>query len=144
MKKFLLLMLMLPSLLMASVSTSIPKWVKKKKPILCRITFYHRYQDCWGAKTASGVKAQEGITVAAHSDFEFGTQVYIPELKDIFGGDGLFEVQDRGRDVERKKAAKGKAYVFDIYVDAKSKLAANKRLQELMRNVDDYLPVYVY
>lgn len=40
--------------------------------------------------TASGVKAVEGVTIAAPPEIPFGTQIYIPVL------DKLYTVADRG------------------------------------------------
>jgi hypothetical protein len=93
---------------------------KPKKEILrCRITYYCG-DDKWGNQTADPAtpRAISGVTVAGHPDFPFGTEIFIPALKGHVG-DGHFKVQDRGAWVTSKKAAQGKAYVFDVYVPTK-------------------------
>mgnify|MGYP001593976118 CR=1 FL=1 len=101
----------------AQAAISFRKNVDKK--LNCRITYYCG-DDKWGDQVADPAtkRAISGITVAAHPDFSFGTKIFIPELKDHMG-DGHFIVQDRGGWVTSKKAAKGKAYVFDVYVPTK-------------------------
>tara|TARA_R110002167_G_scaffold214175_3_gene418952 strand:- start:10376 stop:10813 length:438 start_codon:yes stop_codon:yes gene_type:complete len=101
--------------------------------IRARITYYHPYQDKWGSQVADPKtrRAKEGITVAAHPDFSFGTKVTIPKLKGKVG-DGTFIVQDRGSWVTKKKASKGKCYVFDVYVDSRADYARCKRYSEYM------------
>ena len=81
-------------------------------------------------------RAKEGITVAAHPNFNFGTKVYIPDLKDVVGN-GVFVVQDRGSAVTKKKAARGKAYVFDVFV--KNQYRMNKHAY----NRPMYMDVYI-
>lgn len=102
-----------------------------------RITYYSA-DGKWGNKVACqrSKYAKEGITVAAHPNFKFGTKVYIPALKGKIG-DGNFIVQDRGGAVTSKKASRGKAYVFDIYVATHSKI----RKHALSR--PEYMKVYV-
>ena len=92
------------------------------KKIRCRITYYNPNQDKWGSQVADPKtkKAREGTTVAAHPNFGFGTEIYIPELEGIVG-DGKFKVQDRGSAVTKKRASKGKAYVFDVYISTTRK-----------------------
>jgi|TARA_R110002020_G_scaffold126312_6_gene284054 hypothetical protein len=84
---------------------------------LCRVTYYHPHQDKWGSRVAcpNTKRATEGVTVAAHPDFSFGTKIYIPDLKGVVGN-GRFIVQDRGSAVTKKRASHGKAYVFDVYL----------------------------
>ena len=93
--------------------------ITKKKTHRCRITYYCG-DDKWGNRVADPAtkRAVTGVTVAAHPDFPFGTKIFIPELKGHVG-DGHFIVQDRGGWVTSKKAAQGKAYVFDVYVPTK-------------------------
>jgi len=100
--------------------TSLPTEESCKK-YYCRITYYHPYQDRWGSRVACPKtrRAKQGITVAAHPNFEFGTQVFIPDLAGKVG-DGHFVVQDRGAWVTKKKASRGKNYVFDVYISTKS------------------------
>ena len=95
--------------------------VKHSERLYCRITYYHPYQDKWGSRVACPrtTRAKQGITVAAHPSFKFGTRVYIPDLAGKVG-DGHFVVQDRGAWVTKKKASKGKHYVFDVYISTKS------------------------
>jgi hypothetical protein len=102
-----------------------------------RVTFYTN-DPHWGNRVAcqTAKVAKEGISVAAHPKFKFGTKLEIPALKGIVG-DGNFVVQDRGPDVTRKTASRGNAYVFDVYVSSHSKIRKFKTL------VPDYLEVIV-
>lgn len=111
-----------------------------EKPIKtynARITYYSTDKR-WGNRVACQRTkyAKEGIAVAAHPDFKFGTKIFIPELKDKIG-DGNFTVQDRGGDVTNKKASKGRNYVFDIYVSSHSKIS------KYARTLPKYMKVYV-
>ena len=110
---------------------------KELESYLARITYYSN-DSRWGNKVAcqSSKKAKEGITVAAHPDFGFGTKIIIPELKDKIG-DGEFEVQDRGPAVTKKVASRGKAYVFDVYVSSKNKINKYAAVKP------EYMKVYV-
>lgn len=103
-----------------------------------RITYYTPYEDKWGAQVADPKtkRAKEGITIAAHPEFKFGTKIYIPNLKDKVG-DGWFVVQDRGSAVTSKKASNGKAYVFDVF------LSTGKKLHNHKTNRKMYMDVYV-
>ena len=102
-----------------------------------RITYYYPAPP-WGNQVAcpKTSKAKKGITVAAHSDFKFGTKIYIKKLDGVIG-DGRFIVQDRGPAVEKKKASKGGAYVFDIFVNNRSEIRKYISL-------GDYMSVKVY
>lgn len=102
-----------------------------------RVTFYST-DGRWGSKVADKrtAHAKEGVTVAAHPDFKFGTKVYIPALKGKLG-DGVFIVQDRGSAVTKKRASHGRAYVFDVYVRSHSKVRSSAR------NSTEYMKVYV-
>ena len=113
-------------------------------PMRARITYYHRFQDKFGNKVAmdTHAKAVEGVTVAAHPVFKFGTRVYIPELRGVVGS-GEFTVQDRGSAVTAKQASKYKTFVFDIYVEAPSRKCANRRLKHLSNRESEYMTVYV-
>jgi len=122
--------LCLISLLFASCASNLTdgfSWFKKATPEIekynARITYYSIGEDKWGDLTAcpNTRRAKEGITVAAHPNFEFGTKVYIPQLKDKIG-DGHFIVQDRGSAVTKKKASRGKYYVFDVFVKNQSRM----------------------
>ena len=86
-----------------------------------RITYYSVGEDKWGDLVAcpKTPRAKEGITVAAHPDFPFGTKIKIPSLSGIIG-DGIFIVQDRGSAVTKKKASKGECHVFDVFVKTKN------------------------
>lgn len=128
--------------LLLSLSCSLSNPSVAAKPIEgkyhnARVTYYYP-QPPYGSKVAcSKTKyATEGITVAAHPDFKFGTKLYIPELKNSVG-DGYFTVQDRGPAVTRKSASNGKAYVVDVYVKSRSKL------QYLTKTEPAYMKVYV-
>lgn len=103
-------------------SVSNPSVVSEPKNYNARITYYYPAPP-YGSKVAcqNTRYAKEGITVAAHPDFKFGTKIYIPQLKNVVG-DGYFIVQDRGSAVTKKSAAKGRGYVFDVYVTSSSKL----------------------
>ena len=105
-------------LLVAGLTIGAAK-ISKKETHRCRITYYCG-DDKWGDQVADPAtkRAITGVTVAAHPDFPFGTKIFIPELKGHIG-DGHFIVQDRGAWVTSKKAAQGKAYVFDVYVPTK-------------------------
>jgi len=106
--------------------------------VSARVTYYHPYEDRWGSQVAcpKTKRAKEGVTVAAHPDFKFGQKIYIPALKGVVG-DGNFVVQDRGSAVTKKRASKGGAYVFDVYVSKPSKMRSviNKKPQ--------YMNVYI-
>lgn len=95
-------------------STTKSKWA--------RITQYHAREDKWGSRTASGIRAIEGITVAAPREYPFGTKIFIPELAGHVG-DGHFIVQDRGRLIVGSH--------FDIFIEARNRREANKRLKTL-------------
>jgi hypothetical protein len=102
-----------------------------------RITYYYP-QPPYGSKVADSRvgSAKEGVTVACHPDFKFGTKIYIPELKNSVGN-GYFTVQDRGPAVTQKRAANGRAYVVDVFVKSRS------RLQHLTKTKPSYMKVYV-
>jgi hypothetical protein len=95
---------------------------KKEEVYNARITYYH------DTKVAQpGVKKPiQGVTVAAHPHFKFGTTVRIPALAKVFG-DSTFTVQDRGPAVTRKVAARGRGYVFDIYVHSAAAIAKHAK-----------------
>lgn len=115
------------------VTTPVVKSTQTRyKKVTCRITYYTPDKK-WGSQVAApGVKkAIQGLTVAAHPDFKFGTKISIPRLKGIMG-DGLFVVQDRGSAVTKKKASRGKAYVFDIYLSSTNYLKYYTRLPAYM------------
>tara|TARA_R110000824_G_scaffold6899_1_gene31653 strand:- start:5474 stop:5890 length:417 start_codon:yes stop_codon:yes gene_type:complete len=110
----------------------------KTKKVKARITYYHPYQDKWGSQVAcpNTKRAKVGTTVAAHPDFRFGQKIIIPELKGKVG-DGAFTVQDRGSWVTKKKASKGKFYVFDVFV------ANQKELVRMCRENPPYMEVEI-
>jgi len=113
----------------------------KEKYIVARITFYNR-KEAGGDRLAMGGRAKEGISVAAHPDFKFGTKIQIPSLAGKIGN-GNFIVQDRGTAVTKKKASHGKAYVFDIYVNANSKREGERRISILAKQFGDYVEVII-
>lgn len=73
------------------------------EPITYTVTAYTlRAEECGKQPThpnygitASGEKAQVGVTVAAGPDIPLGTRIYLPELEWL-NGTGEFIVQDRG------------------------------------------------
>lgn len=107
------------------------------KTYTARITYYSTDKK-WGNRVACTKTkyAKEGITIAAHPNFKFGTKVYIPALKNIIG-DGIFTVQDRGVDVTNKVASRNKSYVFDVYVTSSNKVHIHAR------NRLEYMKLYV-
>jgi hypothetical protein len=109
--------------------------VKKAKKIRARITYYSR--ERFPQKTASGKVGVVGVTVAAHPDFPFGTKIFIPDLKGKIG-DGYFKVQNRGSAVTKKTAARGKEYVFDVFVLTRGCVERNKT------RFPDYMDVYIF
>lgn len=102
-------------------SCSVANEKVEQEYFLARITFY---TDCpiYGKKTASQRIAEEGTTIAASKNIPFGTQYYIPRLKEWIDTDGKFRVDDRGPEVDSRKASRGKLPVIDIYVDSKAKV----------------------
>jgi len=122
---------------------SVPELSCVQQKMIARITFYNK-REAGGDRLASSSKgrAKEGITVAAHPDFAFGTKIVIPALKDKVGN-GNFTIEDRGTAVTKKKASHGKAFVFDIYVNVASRKDANKKLTKLEQEIGDYAEVYV-
>lgn len=103
--------------------------------VKARITYYCG-RDKWGSRVACPrtKRANRGVTVAAHPDFKFGQRIYIPSLKNVVGN-GYFKVQDRGGAVTRKKASRGKYYVFDVYVSSYNELKRNARKLPMYMNV---------
>ena len=104
--------ILLLTMLALSICTTLGS--AKEETYWARITYYH---DGSGRVADSKTKrAVKGVTLAAHPRFPFGTRVTIPALKGKLGSSGQFVVQDRGSAVTSKKASRGKAYVFDVYV----------------------------
>lgn len=105
-----------------------------------RITYYTAHEDKFGSRVAApGVRrAQQGLTVAAHPNFPFGTTIMIPELKHISsGGTGVFVVQDRGSAVTRCEASRGSTYVWDVFLDVR-----NRAMKQFQSNHPAYMDVY--
>ena len=102
--------------------------IKTEKYYMARLTFYTNCSK-YGRKTASGKIAKEGVTIAAHKQIKFGKQYYIPNLKNIIGGNGLVEVQDRGSAINKRTASHGKYPVIDVYVSSTKKVNKLKRLK---------------
>lgn len=102
-----------------------------------RVTYYSP-DPKWGTQVAcpNTPRAVVGRSIAAHPDFDFGTKVYIPELKGVVGN-GLFRVDNRGSAVTSKRAAGGRAYVFDVYVGCR------QRVRRMKTAVPDYMTVVV-
>ncbi len=99
---------------------------KQEIAIYSRITYYHNQEDGWGDRVAACPKTRNkaGIGVAAHPDFDFYTNIRIPELKGVLDGDDRFQIIDRGSAVTKRRAFTDKSqrissknYVFDVYVD---------------------------
>lgn len=99
---------------------------KKEIAFYSRITYYHDKEDGWGDRVAvcPQTRNKAGIGVAAHPDFDFYTNIRIPELKGVLDGDDRFQIIDRGSAVTKRRAftdkskkISGKNYVFDVYVD---------------------------
>lgn len=120
-----LIFMIVMSLCSCNVSKKIPcqlDTTKSTKKIKARITYYYPEKPYWKKVSDPKIKtATEGVTVAAHPDFPFGTKVFISELKNKLN-DGIFVVQDRGSAVTSRKASDGTAYVFDIYVSSSKKM----------------------
>lgn len=120
----------------ASETAKVEKQTTLQK-IRARITYYYPQAPFWKKVACTKSRfAKEGITVAAHPDFKFGTRVYIPGLKGKVG-DGNFIVQDRGSAVTKKRASRGKGYVFDIYVDNRNEMC------KLHMKTPEWLDVFV-
>lgn len=100
-----------------ALSNNTQKEPEKKDYFLARITFYTD-DPRWGKKTSSGEIAEQGTTVAAARGIPYGTEYYIPRLKEWMNTDGNFEVHDRGSAVDRRTASRGKLPVIDIYVSS--------------------------
>lgn len=129
------IILLMSCLVMSCANATTNK--KAQEVYTARITYYSTDRK-WGNKVACqrSKYAKEGITVAAHPNFKFGTRIYIPGLKGNLG-DGHFVIQDRGSAVTSKKASRGKAYVFDIYVTSHSKI------RKFAHSKPEYMKVYV-
>jgi hypothetical protein len=109
----------------------------QSKKILARITYYYPQSPYWNKVCCKNVKkAIEGITVAAHPDFKFGQTIVIPALKGKVGN-GEFAVQDRGPAVTKKRASRGKGYVFDVFVNS------NSKSRKLIQSVPMWMEVYI-
>ena len=102
---------------------------------LARITFYSKGEDKYGSRIASGGRATEGRTVAMEKSIPFGTPVVIPFLRGVVGG-GEFVCEDRGRDVNKRKASSGRYPVIDVYCANPSK---RRKLAFLL---PEYMDVY--
>lgn len=74
--------------------------------ITFNVSFYCPCAKCCGKTngiTASGAKAQAGVTIAAPSNYAFGTQIYLE-------GMGTYTVQDRGGAIQGNK--------IDVFVNS--------------------------
>jgi len=122
---------------------SVPPLSAIQQKMVARITFYHK-REAGGDRIASSIKgrAKEGITIAAHPKFPFGTKIIIPALDGKIG-DGEFTIEDRGTDVTKKKASHGKTFVFDVYVNVTSRKDAMHKLNALEEAIGDYTEVYI-
>ena len=109
----------------------------KYKKVRARITYYTSDRK-YGIKVADPKTkfAIEGVTVAAHPNFKFGSKIFIPSLKSKIG-DGYYLVQDRGNAVTLKKASKGNGYVFDVYV------SSHQTLKSMAKNMPMWMDVHI-
>ena len=124
-------------LLLCTVTSCIQSKAEVVREYKARITFYSSDKK-WGNRVADTKirYAKESITIAANPDFAFGTKVYIPQLKNKFD-DGVFIVQDRGSAVTKKRASRGKSYVFDVYVSTHRKVKSNAKHNA------EYMTIYI-
>ena len=126
--------ILLLTMLALSICTTLGS--AKEETYWARITYY---RDGSGKVADSKTKrAIKGVTVAAHPRFPFGTRVTIPALKGKLDCNGQFVVQDRGPAVTSKKAARGKAYVFDVYVKN------DREVQRYANRLPAYMTVIVH
>lgn len=82
-------------------------------PIKVELTAYCSDEECsgsWGDQTAMGTKVRTGV-VAAPSNIELGSKLYIPELE-YYKSDGIFDVEDRGGAVKVKEDG---TYIIDVW-----------------------------
>lgn len=89
----------------------------------------HWRRVCWGRRTSLGVRAIEGVTLAAPARMPFGTKVVIPKLKGLVG-DGKFIVQDRGK-LERDGGR------LDVFVNN------HRKRNWLAKILPEYLEYYI-
>lgn len=108
-----------------------------EESFIARLTFY-TVDSKYGRKTASGAIAKQGRTVAAEKKFKFGQKFKIPALKQALGSED-FKVEDRGRDVQNRKASGGKVPVIDIFVNSNAKIKQLAKTKQFNR-VRVYLP----
>jgi hypothetical protein len=110
------------TMLALSICTTTLGSAKQEETYWARITYYH---DGSGKVADPKTKrAIRGDSLAAHPRFPFGTKVSIPALKGKLDQDAEFVVHDRGPAVTSKKAARGKAFVFDVYVKNEKEVQA--------------------
>jgi len=110
--------------------------LKNATKVRARITYYYSESPWWDRVACPKTKtAKSGVTVAAHPDFKMGTKLFIPTLKGKVGN-GSFVVQDRGSAVTRKSAARGRGYVFDVYVSRAS-------YTQLVKSTPAWMDVYI-
>lgn len=102
---------------------------------LARVTFYSKGEDKYGSKIAIGGHAKEGRTVAMEKTIPFGTTVVIPLLRGVVGR-GEFVCEDRGRDVNNRKASFGAYPVIDVYCANPSKR------RKLSKGLPEYMETY--
>lgn len=102
----------------------------EKKSQIARITYYTGKHE----KVAMGGRAVQGVSVAAHPKYKFKTKIAIPNLYQYLGETEL-EIQDRGPAVTARKASRGKAEVFDIFVKN------YKTMKFLEREAPEYMEV---
>jgi len=108
----------------------------KEETYWARITYY--YDGSGKVADPNTKRAILGDSLAAHPRFLFGTKVSIPALKGKLDHDGEFVVHDRGPAVTSKKASRGKAFVFDVYVKNE------KEVQVYAKKMPAYMKVIVH
>jgi 3D (Asp-Asp-Asp) domain-containing protein len=112
--------ILLLTMLALSICTTLGS--AREETYWARITYYH---DGSGKVADPKIKrAIRGVSLAAHPKFPFGTKVSIPALRGKLDCDDEFVVHDRGPAVTSKKAARGKAFVFDVYVKNEKEVQA--------------------
>lgn len=105
-----------------------------------RVTFYNDREDSFGRNTATGVRAEEGRTVAV--DFRVipkGATVRIKALEGVIG-DGVFRAEDTGSAVKSRKAVRSRKYRGAIVVDV---FVSSKRMKYFATKLPEYMEVEV-
>ena len=102
-------------------------------PLRVRVTFYGGARERVACPRIRF--AQQGLSVAAHPKYPFGTKFIIPQLKPYLGND-TFIVHDRGSAVTSRRASHGRADVIDVFVNSMTTLRKFERdLPEYMEAI---------